>query len=268
MINDKLANRKNLTYQWEPPDSEDSYRSIQKNGDINYLPTDFNYSYNSHGFRCDEFDVESDVRILFLGCSITEGIGLPVDHLWTSHILNNIKTLPQYKHKKVAYWNLAIGGTGTDTTARVLSEHIDLIKPTIIIYLICSVSRREYKENTKLLSWIPAYNKTKSRELEMVFCDEDFANYQSYRSLLLIEWISKAVSASLYIFTMQGNDNFVDQYSGSKIHKLDQIKLTNIHVPDEFKVPCMARDDAHGGPNWQYVTYLKIWDTIKHEFDK
>lgn len=56
------------------------------------------YIYNSHGYRCDEFDNQD---ILILGCSYTSGVALPVEKTW-----------PYFLSKKMnmSYANLAKGG--------------------------------------------------------------------------------------------------------------------------------------------------------------
>lgn len=61
---------------------------------------DIDYSLNSYGYRCDEF---KDQEILTLGCSQTEGHGLPIELTW-----------PYLISKKMnkGYINLAKGGEG------------------------------------------------------------------------------------------------------------------------------------------------------------
>ncbi len=61
------------------------------------------YNLNSYGYRCDEF---KDQEILTLGCSQTEGHGLPIDLTW-----------PYLISKKMNknYINLAKGGEGAQS---------------------------------------------------------------------------------------------------------------------------------------------------------
>jgi len=58
------------------------------------------YSFNNHGYRCDEF---KNQEILFLGCSHTEGHGMPLELTW-----------PYLLSKKMnkEYISLAKGGDG------------------------------------------------------------------------------------------------------------------------------------------------------------
>jgi hypothetical protein len=81
------------------------YRSIK---DMSYTTAprkeadsvEINYNFNSYGYRCNEFNNQ---EILILGCSHTEGHGLPVELTWP-YLLS--KTMNQ------DYINLAKGGEG------------------------------------------------------------------------------------------------------------------------------------------------------------
>jgi len=80
------------------------YRSLKDMGDgMPYKEADsvpIKYKLNSYGYRCNEF---SDQEILILGCSQTEGHGLPLELTW-----------PYLISKKMNkdYINLAKGGDG------------------------------------------------------------------------------------------------------------------------------------------------------------
>ena len=58
---------------------------MESNGWINQEIT---YKFNSFAFRCNEFT--SDPSILFLGCSHTVGVGLPIEHTWPTIVANNL----------------------------------------------------------------------------------------------------------------------------------------------------------------------------------
>jgi hypothetical protein len=72
------------------------------------------YQYNSHGFRCKEFNNEP--CYLALGCSYTEGVGLPVEQTWP--VLLSTAT-----NKSIL--NLGIGSASFDTCVRILDHYID-----------------------------------------------------------------------------------------------------------------------------------------------
>jgi len=123
----KFANQK---LNWLPMDTEElylknlknRYEDLKSNG---WIDNHFTYDFNSLGFRCKEFTDASS--IMYLGCSYTIGIGLPVEHIWPELVSKelNLKCV-----------NLGIGGASLDTVFRLCLGYIDKIKPKIIILLI------------------------------------------------------------------------------------------------------------------------------------
>lgn len=67
------------------------------------------FNTNSFGYRCDEFtDVHKGKHILFSGCSVTYGIGLDTDEIWSQKLFNKIS-----KDEVVSgYFNLGVSGMG------------------------------------------------------------------------------------------------------------------------------------------------------------
>jgi hypothetical protein len=53
----------------------------------------FQYSMNSDGFRSQHFKVlkKEDTNILYAGCSMTFGVGLPYEYIWPNLLSNKIK---------------------------------------------------------------------------------------------------------------------------------------------------------------------------------
>jgi hypothetical protein len=68
----------NTKLQWLPSDTEELFiknkkeklKELKAGG---WLNTEIEYSFNSYGFRSEEFSTSSS--ILYLGCSFTVGIG-------------------------------------------------------------------------------------------------------------------------------------------------------------------------------------------------
>jgi hypothetical protein len=94
------------------------------------------YSYNSHGFRCDDFDHEPG--FIALGCSITMGIGVPVQESWPS-VLSDLTGLKAR--------NLGLGGAGMDTCFRMLFHYIDQLNPKFVAFVMPAQGRFEFYVN-------------------------------------------------------------------------------------------------------------------------
>ena len=103
---------KNVELKWSGMDHADSYNQNPRRSDWNNI--DITYSYNPQGFRCPDLNnfIDQPVNIA-LGCSFTEGIGLPVDSIW-----------PTLVEQQTEYpmLNLGMGGGAPDTVARVLTN--------------------------------------------------------------------------------------------------------------------------------------------------
>lgn len=128
-INHQFDTYRYHEFTWFLSDNEERY---QENLKTNYdklnlngwIDRQFTYKFNSHGFRCEEFTDEDS--IMFLGCSFTAGVGLPLEDMWAYQVAKslNLKCV-----------NLGVAGTGPDTAFRLANHYISQIKPKIVIFL-------------------------------------------------------------------------------------------------------------------------------------
>lgn len=88
-----------------------------------WLEKKVTYKFNSLGFRCNEFTDQPTA--MFLGCSFTVGIGMPIEELWAELVA---------KELNLACANFGIGGAAPDCAFRMCLGYIDKIKPKIVIY--------------------------------------------------------------------------------------------------------------------------------------
>jgi len=123
----------NQTVKFLPMDTERRFyhfrecrdrRSILKT--FGWLDTEINYSFNSYGFRSDEFEDVSIPSILFLGCSYTVGIGIKIEHSFTSIIA---------KELNLKNYNLGVGAGGADSSFRIGHYWIPKLKPTAVVFM-------------------------------------------------------------------------------------------------------------------------------------
>jgi len=129
-----LANR---TVKWLPQDTAARYhenlklnpQSLENNG---WIDKEITYQFNSSAFRCDEFT--TDPSILFLGCSHTVGVGLPIENTWPTIVANKLN---------LKCYNLGQGGGSADTAYRLGSHWIPRILPKIVVFLIPDIHRLE-----------------------------------------------------------------------------------------------------------------------------
>ena len=187
---------------WWSSDSEENYKLLNS-GKSNYTKDEITYSFNNQGYRCDEFSDESEFPVLFMGCSFTEGIGLPLNEVWSYHLHNDIV---KETGKIIPYWSLGKGGTSIDYAARCFYEYGPKLKPKYVFYLLSGISRREYSfETAEMKPWFPnaslLYKSSDSfNTMSKVFIDPHFAYYQTLRSAMILNSIATNIGAKIFIF--------------------------------------------------------------------
>lgn len=226
----------------------------------------FFYNFNEYGFRCDSFNQSSEFPILFLGCSFTEGIGVPIESSWGYQLKELIE---KEKNIKVPFWSLAWSGGSIDLEALVLSSYIDIIKPKYIFFLLPPCNRRFFKFNGKpvmysngrrefIVSPVPLTD-SEFNSLEKagsLLHDEDYFNLESFKSLMLInETCNRYQTKIFYSFWDTHNKStLITNIEGlSNFSKLETIfnKIDN------------GRDRQHPGINSHTEFARLVYEEIK-----
>jgi hypothetical protein len=265
------------TLNWYQTDSEENY-STYNVGKLNYQKDEIQYKFNSMDYRCDEFTETSELPILFMGCSYTEGVGLPINEVWAHHLH---KKIIEVSNKNIPFWSIAKGGTSIDYASRRFFELGHTLKPKYAFYLLSGISRREYCFETEKVSvWFPKstrfYKKSDSFTLMTnIFADAEFAIHQAYRSAMLLEATAKLSDTKIIIFDLP-MDGIADDRKIKLFEKFENIeyvplpdkdKRTTVEiVPNHIKNrPLRARDTEHPGAQWQYNLYDWIWQYIQQK---
>lgn len=90
------------------------------------------YTFNSDGFRSDEFDTGAGA--VFVGCSFTLGVGVDEHETWARIVADQIG---------LKCYNLGIGGASMDTMFRVLSENIHRLQPAAVF--VCETFQNRWE---------------------------------------------------------------------------------------------------------------------------
>ena len=253
------SHRKNQTRMWMGNDSEANYHYKSKLGANRYKPGEITYTYNNDGFRCDRFSLDSDIPIVFLGCSYTEGIGLPIEHTW-SHIVWT--EIVKKTGKNIPYWNIALSGSGLDTQASALYwlMRVKNIRPAHIIGLLPPFARREIAfESNKALYWWPGLNDNKY--VNHVVLDTSFATQQSIRSLKIIDSLRMLSDAKL-TYTCWEHNSSHDQ----EIIEKHFPWFRALNCPDKSYLKSYARDSEHFGAEWHNECAKRFIEVLMPDF--
>lgn len=231
MIDTKFLNSPYLDYanqelNWLPADTEQLYKkNLRKKREIlekyGWIDRSFTYKFNSHGFRCEEFDNSQD-SVIFLGCSITIGIGLPYEKTWAYRVA---------KHLRLRNYNLGIGGSGLDTSFRMAFRYIPFLKPKKVILLEPPPYRFELFSKDSVTfygSWDP------SSQFKAFMANE--ANYALNRekNLIAISHICLENNIDFHHFRVDDLNMSKEDYArdlmhfGIRYNKELAIKITNM----------------------------------------
>jgi hypothetical protein len=92
------------------------------------------YSYNELGFRGDSIK-KNGFKIMSLGCSNTEGVGVNYSDTWPAQF--------SYLIPNGVNFNFGTGGRSNDFICRCLLTYYDIIKPDLVLIMYPSPLRRE-----------------------------------------------------------------------------------------------------------------------------
>lgn len=177
----------------------------------------FTYRFNEHGFRSDSFDTSDG--IMFLGCSLTLGIGLPWEDTWPWQVS---------KRANLACWNLAQGGTGNDTMFRMAFNWISRLNPRMVIMMTAAEERFEILEGKTGTTLMPSNQYPVYKDFYKNWVTTQSNGYlnKQCNSLAVARLCSEA---NIPLLTFDCSD--MSRWSTSLYHYLDY-----------------ARDLAHPGP--------------------
>ncbi len=217
----------NVTCDWKIADNEKQYLKVKDT--VPYGPDDITYQHNSEGFRCDEFEHWSKHphRILFAGCSLTEGVGLPLKDTWAKLFH---KKVCDHLGTDIPFWSIARGATGIDHMVRYMNHYMDMLRPQLVISYIPFSERRERWFNDFYGPW-------SIEKDSQAFLDDRYVLYQTEKNLTMIDLILERYQSYMICSTV---DHKFD---------LDYMNLRNIKQCKEYiHRKDLARDGIHAGP--------------------
>lgn len=138
-----LSGRAGTFSTWNKLDNAERHKEVLKDpGIATYSEEEVGYQFNSFGFRSEEFENIDGLKILYTGCSVTEGIGLPVEHTWNRHLNQRISA---EIGDDVKMFNIGKAGSSIDACIRftyITIEH-KKFRPDLVFFLIPPINRNE-----------------------------------------------------------------------------------------------------------------------------
>lgn len=211
------------------------------------------YTYNELGFRGDSLS-ESGFRVMSIGCSLTEGVGV-----------NDEETWPYIFSKKIlggANMNFGTGGRSNDFISRCLITYFDTVKPDLVLIMYTGPQRREvYTEEGNIepfmaqLSWGWLQETEDGRETQsrMTYLQNDHSDLINwYKNHLLIKYFLESKKCNWLwngSFMIPKDYNEFNRFDGDYLRHIDK-----------------GADGMHPGPRHNIEYSQKLFRHIKNNF--
>jgi len=142
------------TVTWTPSDSEELFEQnmadpkqrarLLSNG---WTRDNVSYTFNQYGFRSEDFVTNSvNDSVLFLGCSLTAGIGVDLESSWAYKVASSLG---------LRCYNLGVGASSADTCFRLAHHWIPRLRPKYVMMLTPSNTRMEMMLENELVNLMP-----------------------------------------------------------------------------------------------------------------
>ena len=203
------------------------------------------YTYNSLGFRGDEFPFKYDKKVLMaVGCSHTEGVGIGDNQTWPYQLSN----LLNYNHI-----NFGFTGRSNDYMCRVILTYTDLVNPDFIFVLYTDTHRKEYYTHNGDIEpyqhnswgWFSENMNEKTSMDILSNNNNDFINW--YKNHLLITYYLKSKGIKWKWDSTFVETNYTDEnkFNGSIKPFIDY-----------------STDGNHPGPNTNSIYATNIYNSV------
>ena len=210
------------------------------------------YTYNELGFRGDSIKKEG-FKVMSLGCSNTEGVGVDNANTWSHQFTNLIPNGVDM--------NFGTGGRSNDFIVRCLLSYYELIKPDLVLIMYTAPQRREiYTQGGGVEPFMPTgawgyLNDTEEGQIiqtaqtELQNDNMDFINW--YKNHLLIKY-----------FLESKNCNWLWNNSYAQFDYTD----TNRFDGDYYPFLDFGVDGVHPGPKTNNEYAKKLYSKIENLF--
>jgi len=243
--------------QWHSTDTAESYSEDLVSGKNPFKPGDFDYSFNANGFRCEEFNLPSDLQTVFCGCSNTEGVGLPLENVWAHCVLQQMR---EKTGLTIPYWNTAVSGGAVDTMASQLFyiHRKTKIRPKLVIGWIPPLYVRDFSFRSSKefhYSNVPGSRHPVFVDelITPVFTDKYFYHHQAVRSLRMISLICEMWDAKM-VMACRGGSGF--DVISSQLQGFTHVQIPQLRT-------CDARDGMHYGAPFHKELAGNFWKKIE-----
>ena len=211
------------------------------------------YSYNELGFRGDSIKKEG-FRVMSLGCSNTEGLGVNDNETWPYQFT---KLIPNGVNM-----NFGTGGRSNDFIARCLLTYYDLINPDLVLIMYPSPLRREiYTKECGIEPFMPTVSWGYLKETEEGVKTQEYLTYLQNDNEDIVNWYKNHLLIKYFLESKKCN--WI--WNGRELTSL------NYDEPNRFDGDYgnfidKGVDGVHPGPNHNREYSARLFNHIHQNF--
>jgi hypothetical protein len=173
------------------------------------------YSFNSLGFRGEEFDPDAPVKLFVCGCSMTFGTGLNLEESWPFLFKQKLAQQRGLAESAVNLVNFSQGGASNDYITRTLIEQSSRVRPDVIVAGFTHMSRFELLDETTAFHFqaalLEGYAHAGGKYAEMgklgeflfLGTDEIQAKVRQIKNVLLLQYFCRSRDIPLVFFFLE-----------------------------------------------------------------
>lgn len=235
-----------VQYNWIWPDTQEQFLENNKHGLINgYSAKDISYIHNAEGFRSDEFT--NSKTLVSLGCSITKGIGVPIEDTFSKIIAREYPALELV--------NIGLGASNNEYIFMQACTALEKLHVSLMTVTWTFIERSFYIDDKNINFFsrnfvvsdtgTPSSNDKvtkKNKYYDTVYTD----NTQLLRLIFFVNQLDYLARLNgvkiVHSFVIQDEDDInsiIPFFSSNKNKVFDSIPLDRL-----------ARDNIHPGKTW------------------
>jgi hypothetical protein len=211
-----------------------------------------NYTYNELGFRGDSVR-KKGFKVMSLGCSNTEGVGVNDHETWPFQFTNLIPNGVNF--------NFGTGGRSNDFIVRCLLTYYDIIKPDLILIMYTSPLRREiYTKDGGIEPFMPTTSWGYLKETDDGIKTQEHLTYLQNDNEDFINWYKNHLLIKLFLESKKCNWTWSGDNLRTKYTEFNRFTLM-----DRFKMD-LGSDNLHPGPKHHEYYGKVLFDYISRRF--
>jgi hypothetical protein len=239
------------------------------------------YSFNSLGFRGEEFDPDAPVKLFVCGCSITFGIELELEESWPFLFKQKLATHRSLPASCVNLLNFSEAGASNDYITRTLVEQSARVRPDLIVAGFTQMHRFElldestsFRFNPPMLNvYVKAGGKfaDMAKLMEFVFLgtDEIQKQMRMIKNMLLLQYFCRSRNIP-FLFL------FFEAFVGKDLESLlsspmtrplyEEIDLDSVVPLTRATDVDRTSDQGHPGPRSSELIADTVWKSFQERF--